>query len=531
MLERGARSRSVPVPRFRKSFAQSKILPERPGIPVACHDTCKSLTDHAALLILNLFKKQLHFRSSDFEVKHITSSETLVYVQAMSELSPVDRSSPSGRLSRPPGEVQVQQTKYDNFYTPNNSEFYSKFRYKDLDPAKRNIRLLRMKPPNSEDDESGTIRCDLVDDISLLAMSGKYTTISYCAGDPTQTEAIIVNGFCFNAFANLGHALRQARHFWKDKFDNQECLLWVDQVCINQSNPSERSHQVDLMGDIYASAEQVLICLSTEHDTAGGIGWLHRLSRDLPMDYCRLSEDEEYDDDAQSKDFFHVNWHDEDFHLGWDAFIRQVLTSPWWSRAWVRQEFIRSPQAYFMAAFESIHWKTVADIIDIYYHGVYGFEKEPPDFHHRSGQSAELSDFCQACLLGNDSSRFWDAGRCADRLLQAKIGAESQPGRFEDLLQNLRDAHLCKASDPRDLIYAFLGFSDHGYGVYPDYSQDISLQDVLTQLARNVISQDNSLDILENAYLTRYKKIGPDVPSWVPDWRNVQSTQEGHFKK
>jgi hypothetical protein len=99
----------------------------------------------------------------------------------------------------------------------------------------------------------------LIKDVLLLIalqltenlLLAKYTTISYCAGNPKETETITVNGVMFNAFARLGHALRQARYFWTSRFHSEELLLWVYQVCINQSNTQERSHQVNFMGDIF----------------------------------------------------------------------------------------------------------------------------------------------------------------------------------------------------------------------------------------------------------------------------------------
>ncbi|ORX97021.1 heterokaryon incompatibility protein-domain-containing protein, partial [Clohesyomyces aquaticus] len=165
--------------------------------------------------------------------------------------------------------------KYDNFYTPKNNDFYSKFSYRILDL--NCIRLLRIKPCDPGNIRQAAIECYVIENVSLTDMKGKYTTISYAAGDPKRKETVMVNGISFNALSNLGHALRQARYFWKNKYGNRELLLWVDQICINQSNPSERSEQVNLMGEIYATAEQVLVCLSVENDISGGIEWIDQL--------------------------------------------------------------------------------------------------------------------------------------------------------------------------------------------------------------------------------------------------------------
>jgi len=424
--------------------------------------------------------------------------------------------------------------RYDNFYTPKNDDFYSQFLYAELGTADRRIRLLRIRCLGSETNDTTPVNCDLLDNLSLAMMTGGYTTISYFAGDPNATEEININGKTFNAFANLGYALRQARRFWMAKFPHQELLLWADQVCINQSNVSERSSQVSFMGDIYSGAQQVLVCLSTEEGVSGGVAWLNRLSRHIPKDYGLLKETDSDDDDdysmSKQKEFFHAHWHEEDFHLGWDAFIRTILTSRWWSRAWVRQEFIRSPKAILLAANESIDWVDFWPVMDIYYTATYDFDEPRADFHQRSNHGFGISNSCMACVLGEDSSKFWTNGKRIHRMLGAKRSSEFNPGRLRDLLANLRDAHLCEASDSRDLVYAFLGLSTHNYDINPQYSPGSCLQDVFLQLACNVLSHTNNLETLRSAYLTQSRRISDDLPSWVPDWRNCHAFQEGHFK-
>lgn len=423
---------------------------------------------------------------------------------------------------------------HGNFYTPENSEFYSRFRYLDLDPESKSIRLLRIKPPTSpENVKTEMIQCDLLDNISLATIRGNYTTISYCAGDPKDIEKVIINGLSFNAFANLGHALRQARHFWKDKFDKHELLLWADQICINQDSPSERPHQVQLMGYIYSASKRVLVSLSTNHGLAGGLKWLSDTLDDMRRP-GRLSFSLGFEHDGYH-DYLSDNIYQKRFHLGWNTFIRTVLTSPWWDRAWVRQEFICSPDAHFMAAFESIHWKIVEEFIGIYYKGLFTLNRSVQRCPYQFSKETGSSDLCQICLLHNGSGALplQEAVWPVNRLLKAKTSIEEQPKSSRDLLCNLRDAHFCKASDPRDLVYAFLGFSEHIYGVYPDYATDISLQDVFIQLACNVICHDQNLDILESAYLRRgpMVEVGPDLPSWAPDWRNNEYRGRDHLAK
>lgn len=126
---------------------------------------------------------------------------------------------------------------------------------------------------------SGLNECRLLRRVALAEAHRKYSALSYCAGDPKQ---FLLNGRKFNVFANLGRAIMEARQFWIKMFGTRECVLWVDQICIDQSNLLERSHQVGFMRDIYARAEQVLLCLSTGEHDGYGIEWLQELYDAVP---------------------------------------------------------------------------------------------------------------------------------------------------------------------------------------------------------------------------------------------------------
>ncbi|PZD42043.1 HET domain containing protein [Pyrenophora tritici-repentis] len=373
----------------------------------------------------------------------------------------------------------TQKPKYDNFYSPQNEEFYSKFQYCDLNTNERRIRLLRVHPSLEMDDKKSRTQCELLDNISMADKKGHYTTLSYCAGDPKKTEIITVNGIEFNAFANLGHALRQARHFWRDRFDGQELLLWADQVCINQSNPSERSHQVGFMAEIYKNATQVLVSLTSEGDRTGGLEWI---SQTIPPEAIRQAVDT-FSQSVMRKDNFNFPWHDgstvasiveyyqrmspiRDIHVSWTTFVDTVLNSPWWARAWIRQEFILSPDAYLMASFDYTHWLNLIDWSD---------------------------------------------------------------GLRRTLLSWLTDRFVLRASDPRDQIYALLGLASESYGVQPDYVHNKCIDDVYIDVA---IACNKYYGYL--ATLSVSTAYGP--PSWVPTWSSewhhvhLEAYQRQHHK-
>jgi hypothetical protein len=180
--------------------------------------------------------------------------------------------------------VQGPAPPIDNFYSPANFAFYSHQPYKPLDRSGQTIRLLAVTK-----DESGQLQCTLGDGVPLADADGTYTAISYCAGDPKKTRSIKVNGVPFNASANLAHAIEEAYRYRVRKYGDVTVVLWIDQICINQSNPMERSHQVGFMHKIYSKALEVAVCLSTEdHHGGPAIRWNEKIyphSPPLPRDH------------------------------------------------------------------------------------------------------------------------------------------------------------------------------------------------------------------------------------------------------
>ena len=121
----------------------------------------------------------------------------------------------------------------------------------------QNIRVLVLLPSERQHTD---IQCLLLE--QPLQMS-QYEALSYVWGDTKVTRQILVNGYCFNATNNLEAALRQLRRARKPR------LLWVDAICIDQSNRTEKAEQVVQMDKVYRAAERVLIWLGRESRTSG----------------------------------------------------------------------------------------------------------------------------------------------------------------------------------------------------------------------------------------------------------------------
>jgi hypothetical protein len=160
--------------------------------------------------------------------------------------------------------------------TLENTEYYSKVQYHELDPEKQEIRLLRVLPRKEDVDEE-LVECELFQNIPLEEIRRDFTALSYCAGSPHNTRSVLVNGVSCNVFDHLHVALIECRHIWKQEFGTKEFLLWTDQLCIHQPSIDERSHQVGFMGKIYSSSRRTLVCLSTSLEADGAfLGWSER---------------------------------------------------------------------------------------------------------------------------------------------------------------------------------------------------------------------------------------------------------------
>lgn len=454
-----------------------------------------------------------------------------------------------------PGSTISPSVTRNIFPTPCNDEFQDRRIYETLDPSRQEIRRIRLHL----NDDDGLVRCDLLPAVSLSLVKNQYTAISYCAGDPTDTKPILVNGVRFNVFANLAHALDITRDFWTKTFPSTECLLWADQICINQSNLTERSHQVGFMRRIYSSAAQTLICLSTSHPhqedetNTLGIEWLTELHQSVHPgdDYYKYYFQLEHhlrtqlfssSPPSSSSSFSSSTSHTgsapdsstaittttnnnsgdsgsqepkrrrASFTDGWRAFYATIFASPWWLRAWVYQEFVSSASLYFLYGRASVPWSRVSEVLPTLrkYHGNFGydfFNSTSNAVGERGGVAVEGEVRHPGAVLSmEDAVNFFVVSKMRfDR---------AGPYELMDLLAQSR--HL-RSADRRDGVYAFLGLVREDYGIVPDYSEGNTIERLLLDVAGRVVAKDKRLDILSYACKARGGLSGR-LPSWVPDW-------------
>ena len=116
------------------------------------------------------------------------------------------------------------------------------YQYRPLKPG--HIRLLELLP-------DATSRMKHVD-LKSSPTSLKYVALSYTWGASTETLPFQCDAQNLPVRENLLNALSQLK-------DLTDTPIWIDAMCINQADELEKMGQIQMMTDIYKSAERVLV--------------------------------------------------------------------------------------------------------------------------------------------------------------------------------------------------------------------------------------------------------------------------------
>jgi hypothetical protein len=122
--------------------------------------------------------------------------------------------------------------------------------YEPLDVHEKTIRLIRLVPSLST---IHPVSCRL-EEVRLVD-GPRFDAISYSWGAPQCHDVVLVNGTRIEVRPNLHLLLRTLCA----QEEGQTPAIWVDAICINESDSVERAWQLPSMGLIYAIAQEVVI--------------------------------------------------------------------------------------------------------------------------------------------------------------------------------------------------------------------------------------------------------------------------------
>ncbi|KAF2656653.1 HET-domain-containing protein [Lophiostoma macrostomum CBS 122681] len=360
-----------------------------------------------------------------------------------------------------------------------------------LCPKTEEVRLLQLLPGEYND----PIFCDLfqVDSVGLY----EYDTLSYVwrehRSDPDNARTVYVNGWENPITQNLDTALRALRD------GNEPRLLWIDALCINQKSIFEKSSQVAKMGAIYKAARKVLIFLGPENRASDLV------FRFLENGYSELPDLGQNDRRSPLSGMEAVAYLVE-HHLSLiEAFI-DVLFRPWFSRLWVRQEYIR------------------ANEVPVLYCGRRNIAFSEAAFNLLCEAVLLLPTLLKQPMSDTIVSRsYHEVYSRAISVFQTMKASNTYPERLDSWLNN-EGISQCEATDARDHIFGLCALLDTTASVVlkADYSK--SVEDVYLQASAWVLMMEQSPKTL-----IEYPALGCDgMPSWVMDFSKARPTSRHH---
>ena len=132
------------------------------------------------------------------------------------------------------------------------------------------IRLITLAPGKWSD----PIECSL----QVVSLDGNptYEALSYVWGNASLRNWIRLKNSNFDVSKSLEVALRHLRH------EDLERVMWIDAICINQSDDAEKSEQVKKMRLIYARTSHLIIWVGeASEDSDLGMRTLKHIGEEL----------------------------------------------------------------------------------------------------------------------------------------------------------------------------------------------------------------------------------------------------------
>lgn len=369
---------------------------------------------------------------------------------------------------------------------------------------------------------------DSVESIS----SGQYVAfeaVSYCWDRfPSQSD-LSLNGVATQAPNSAVAVLRNFR------LESRSRILWIDAICIDQSNGREKSEQIPMMSDIYRAATCTLAWLGSTEDS-------EPIRDDFSMALCRglgykLAGSE--NDEAFLERYTAFNYHalrnsiesylsgentsrpaDEGLYIEALA-LSNIFERRWFTRVWIYQEIINSKEIICHLGTTSAGWSSLMavgehilghrEFLKLYWGLARASSSEPTQTH-----SPNLETFLARMR--------YHEGR-----LHLKAGDPLRDIHLIDLAILSRDLG---ASDPRDKIFALLSMT-----LWPQYGKSLperlrvdytqSIRNCVCNATKAMVAETGTLLILDQTSAGFDSTPRSDAenqawPSWCPRWDKTE---------
>lgn len=335
------------------------------------------------------------------------------------------------RLSKPLSQSMPPEPHSTESEAEDQEEQLKEYSYKKLAHL-RSIRLLKLQPARKRDQE---IVCELIEKDLDDKRDPKfeYEALSWSWGTGPWNKKIKIHeadeAYVFKVAPSIVQALTALRQRRRVR------VLWVDAICINQKEPTEKNHQVPMMSSIYGGAKKVCIWLGEDDvDSRIAIDFIKQEVLKL-QGFDELCESQE----ATAK---------------WRAMLNLMKRS-WFSRRWVVQEIALANDAELHCGTKTISWKDFADAVQLFVevesatHRLSEVMRMDPNFYHIPGWFEYVSALGASLLVEATGTLFRASNPSKDKRRQPLLSLEYLVSRLS----------VFEATQPRDTIYALLAIA------------------------------------------------------------------------
>lgn len=346
------------------------------------------------------------------------------------------------------------------------------------------------------------------DDIFYLELRGSgYEALSYVWGSPDNQQQLLLrasekvwkgkvlttkdpghNQGRISITHNLHELLIELRNRRYDDF------IWIDAICINQHDATEKSRQIPMMRYIYEEAKRVLIWLGPGDDITRGA---FRIIPNLTKIFEGIDPKTYTFDPNDLKTFNEKGLPPPDSNI-WSAICR-IMAHPWFTRLWTLQEISLPKKADLLCGSETMDWDIFAT-----------FAYRTRSFHYKGWSLRSHSG------LGNTNTG-WDS--CRNIHMCRKMRQEAWGMPLDPLLGIIRRRRV---TVPVDMVFGIMGLMAFGdVRRLGPIDIDWSAPEVFVRFAQFYMHQEPQECILNYANSTWRD---PGLPSWCPDFSQPEET-------
>ncbi|RYP06628.1 hypothetical protein DL764_003050 [Monosporascus ibericus] len=383
--------------------------------------------------------------------------------------------------------------------------------YADTDhPDDISVRLLHLHPRLPFHPVTGSLL------VTALGLSGRprYEAISYTWGkDPTKKKTLIVDGKAFLCTTATYEALRDSTSWWRSRY------IWIDYVCIDQSDKLEKNYQVGCMKYIYSRAECVRVQMvpprvpehGTRVDASGVSVFVQRIAGFV----------DNWDPSAADIVKF-FQWEQETFGR-WDALV-EFFANPWFSRVWIIQEAVCASPVTVYYGSRYVNWNYMGQVANVLAepavlpllrrarHGLRARENALRLLNIMRIRNMHKKYYMYVPYMHRDPN-------------MRSLFHIAMPWRISPLSDLLSGFRYFDTTDPRDKIYALLGLivdKERPHPLLcPDYA--MSPSELMNLTARHLINAGSYFDVISfvgtgHARMRDGESQAKGMASWAADW-------------